>query len=53
MEKQIKECYLQPSSLKMTSDNSFTVLFAALTFRYHVDMTEIPVYFSLHFNLTL
>ena len=45
--KQIKECFLQPSSLKMASHNSFAVLFAAQTFCYHVDMIEIPLFSSL------
>ena len=31
----------------MTSDNSFAVLFAAVTLRYHVDMMATPLFYSL------
>ena len=34
----------------MTSDSNFAVFIAALTFRYHVHMTEIP---TMHFSLLL
>ena len=47
LEKQIKEWYLQASSLKKASDNSFAVLIAALTFSYHVDMMATPLFYSL------
>ena len=47
LEKQMKEWYLQASSLKKASDNSFAVLFAAVTLRYHVDMMATPLFYSL------
>lgn len=41
------EYYFQPSSLQMTSDKNFAVLFVALTFRCHINMTEISMYYRL------
>jgi len=42
-----RKYYLQPSSLQMTSDKNFAVLFVALTFRCHINMTEISMYYRL------